>query len=184
MKRILKSFLLILSVICMLCFAACGSKTSSEQVLPSDASSEVSDVTSSVSQSENAAGETKHSNDGITVTEDGEYSDKEHVALYIHEFGHLPSNYVTKKEAQKSGWVSSEGNLNIVLPGKSIGGDHFGNYEGQLPSGYSYTECDIGYNPDGDTENPVYRGSERIIFNEEGMIFYTDDHYESFEQLY
>ena len=112
------------------------------------------------------------------VVEDGEYSDKEHVAAYLREFGKLPSNYITKKEAQALGWVSSKGNLWQVAPGKSIGGDHFGNYEGQLPTakGRKYTECDIDF--DG-----KYRNSKRIIFSNDGLIFYTEDHYSTFEEM-
>lgn len=115
----------------------------------------------------------------LTVEENGTYTSKDEVALYIHEFGHLPSNYITKKEAKKLGWESSKGNLDKVAPGKSIGGDHFGNYEGNLPEkkGRTYTECDINY-------ESGRRGAERIIFSDDGLIFYTDDHYNTFEQLY
>ena len=122
----------------------------------------------------------------LSVEEDGEYSDKEHVALYLHTYGHLPSNYVTKKEAEASGWDSGEGNLYQVLPGKSIGGGRFGNYEGRLPeaSGRQYYECDINYNPEGKTSGRVTRGPERIVYSNDGLIFYTADHYETFEQLY
>lgn len=106
------------------------------------------------------------------------YSDQEHVAAYLRQFGELPENYITKKEAQALGWVSSEGNLWQVAPGKSIGGDRFGNYEGLLPKkkGRSYYECDIDF--DGS-----YRNGKRIIFSNDGLIFYTDDHYESFKEI-
>lgn len=101
------------------------------------------------------------------------------MALYIHTYNKLPSNYITKQEAEDLGWISSKGNLKKVAPGKSIGGDRFGNYEGKLPKarGRSYTECDIDF--DGG-----YRNSKRIIFSNDGLIFYTEDHYETFEQLY
>ena len=112
-----------------------------------------------------------------TVTEDGEYTSKEEVAEYLHLYGHLPSNFITKKEAQKLGWVSKEGNLSEVAPGKSIGGDTFGNREGILPKGKKYKECDI--DSDGG-----YRNSKRIVFSDDGCIYYTEDHYESFELLY
>ena len=112
-----------------------------------------------------------------TVTEDGTYLSKDEVAAYIYKFGHLPSNYVTKKEAEKAGWVASEGNLWEVLPGCAIGGNRFGNYEGLLPEGRDYTECDVNY--DGGR-----RGPERIVFSDDGLIFYTADHYETFEELY
>ncbi len=116
---------------------------------------------------------------GITVTEDGEYTDKDHVALYIHAYGHLPSNYITKNDAEDLGWVSSWGNLWEVAPGMSIGGSRFGNYENLLPTakGRKYFECDIDY-------GGKKRNAKRIVYSNDGLIFYTDDHYESFEQLY
>ena len=112
------------------------------------------------------------------VTEDGTYDSKAEVAEYIHTYGHLPSNYITKREAESLGW--NGGSLKDVAPGKCIGGDRFGNYEGSLPSkkGRTYYECDI------DTLNWKNRGSRRIIYSNDGLIFYTGDHYESFEQLY
>ena len=75
--------------------------------------------------------------------------------------------------------MSKEGNLDEVAPGKSIGGDKFGNYEGMLPKedGRQYYECDIDF--DG-----TYRNEKRIIYSDDGLIFYTEDHYETFEQLY
>ncbi len=115
----------------------------------------------------------------IALSEDGEYTSKEEVALYIHLYGHLPSNFITKSEARKLGWESSKGNLWKVAPGKSIGGDRFGNYEGLLPEkkGRDYYECDIDY--DGG-----YRDEKRIVFSDDGLVYYTEDHYETFELLY
>ena len=113
------------------------------------------------------------------VQEDGEYTSKEEVALYIHLYNHLPDNFITKKEAKKLGWESKEGNLGEVAPGKSIGGDYFGNYEELLPEedGRDYYECDI-------ESDGGYRGAKRIVFSNDGLIYYTEDHYESFELLY
>ena len=110
------------------------------------------------------------------IDENGEYTSPEEVALYINTFHKLPSNFITKSEAQALGWDSSRGNLQKVAPGKSIGGDRFGNYEGLLPSG-KYYECDVNY-------HGGYRGSERLIYKKDGTVYYTKDHYESFEQLY
>ena len=112
------------------------------------------------------------------VSEDGEYWTKDDVALYIHLFGHLPKNYITKSKAQDLGW--SGGSLEPYAPGWSIGGGYFGNYEGLLPTkkGRKYTECDI------DTRGARSRGSKRIVFSNDGLIYYTDDHYESFTLLY
>ena len=78
------------------------------------------------------------------VAEDGWYSSKEEVALYIHLYGHLPGNYVTKRQAQDKGW--SGGSVERYTgEGTAIGGSRFGNYEGLLPEaeGRSYQECDI-----------------------------------------
>jgi guanyl-specific ribonuclease Sa len=113
------------------------------------------------------------------ITEDGSYTSKKEVALYLHTYGHLPNNYITKSEAESLGWDSKKGNLWDVAPGKSIGGSHFGNYEKQLPDakGRKYSECDIDY--DG-----TYRNAKRIIYSNDGLIFYTEDHYKTFEQLY
>ena len=112
------------------------------------------------------------------VVESGKYDSKDEVALYIHTYDHLPSNYITKKQAQNLGW--SGGSLKRYAPGCCIGGDRFGNYEGLLPKakGRTYTECDIG------TMNADSRGAKRIIFSNDGLIYYTDNHYESFTQLY
>lgn len=115
----------------------------------------------------------------LSVTEDGNYTSKEEVALYIHTYNKLPSNYITKKQAEEQGWSSSDGNLHEVLPGMSIGGSRFGNYEQKLPKkdGREYFECDIDY-------EGGYRNSKRLVYSNDGLVFYTEDHYESFEQLY
>jgi len=115
----------------------------------------------------------------VTVTEDGTYTSKDEVALYIHTYGHLPSNFISKTKAKEAGWVSSEGNLDEVCPGMSIGGSRFYNDEGLLPDadGRTWTECDINY-------TGGFRGSERIVFSNDGLIYYTNDHYQTFERLY
>ena len=106
----------------------------------------------------------------------GSYTSKEDVALYIHLYGELPMNFITKKHAKALGWEG--GSLEPIAPGMSIGGDHFGNYEGLLPEDREYTECDI------DTRGKDSRGAKRIVFSDDGLIYYTEDHYESFELLY
>ena len=113
------------------------------------------------------------------VDEDGVYTTPDLVAAYIHTFHKLPSNFITKDEAAKLGWVSNKGNLWDVTDQMSIGGDKFGNYEGLLPKakGRQWYECDVNY-------HGGYRGSERILYSSDGLIYYTDDHYESFTQLY
>lgn len=112
------------------------------------------------------------------LSEDESYTTKEDVALYLHLYGHLPPNFITKKEAEKLGWKG--GSLEPYAPGMCIGGNYFGNYEELLPvkEGRSYTECDI------DTLGAEKRGAKRIVFSNDGLIYYTEDHYESFELLY
>lgn len=112
------------------------------------------------------------------IDEYGTYTTKDDVALYIHTYGKLPQNFITKKEAQALGWEG--GSLEPYAPGMCIGGSYFGNYEGLLPEkdGRKYTECDI------DTLGESKRGAKRIVFSNDGLIYYTDDHYESFELLY
>lgn len=113
------------------------------------------------------------------VDEEGWYTSKEEVALYIHLYGDLPDNYVTKDEAEDAGW--SGGNVEYYTgEGTAIGGSRFGNREGLLPKeqGRTYTECDI------DTVGENSRGAKRIVFSNDGLVYYTDDHYESFELLY
>ena len=110
------------------------------------------------------------------IDENGIYTSKEDVALYLYTYGKLPNNFITKKEAQALGWPG--GSLEPYAPGKCIGGDRFGNYEGLLPTNHKYTECDI------DTLGAKSRGAKRIVFSNDGLIYYTDDHYESFTQLY
>ena len=113
-----------------------------------------------------------------TIDKDGTYTTKDDVALYIYTYGELPKNFITKKEAQKLGWEG--GSLEPYAPGCCIGGTYFGNYEGQLPEkeGREYTECDI------DTLGKKSRGAKRIVFSNDGLIYYTGDHYKTFELLY
>ena len=111
-----------------------------------------------------------------SVEKDGSYTTPEDVAAYIHTFGTLPGNFITKNDARALGWESTKGNLWDVAPGKSIGGDRFGNREGLLPEG-TYFECDVNF-------GGSYRGGERLIYTEDGQVYYTNDHYRSFTQLY
>ena len=100
------------------------------------------------------------------------------MALYIHTYGRLPGNFITKNEAKKLGWEG--GSVEDYAPGKCIGGSRFGNYEGLLPDkeGREYFECDI------DTLGASGRGAKRIVFSNDGLVYYTGDHYKTFEQLY
>ena len=175
MKKRLAAWLL--ALVLALSLAGCGGDTSTVAVFPSqdaqqqdtlpDDDGTVSDLPDDGDDSGAEA-----------IDEDGSYTSKEEVALYIHTYGRLPGNFITKKEAQALGWPG--GSLEPYAPGKCIGGSRFGNYEGLLPEkeGRTYTECDI------DTLGAESRGAKRIVFSNDGLIYYTGDHYESFELLY
>ena len=106
-------------------------------------------------------------------------SDPDRVAAYLHAYGELPPNFIRKEDARALGWDSADGNLWDVTDGMSIGGDRFGNREGLLPEadGRVWYECDVNY-------AGGFRGAERIVYSNDGLIYYTDDHYESFTLLY
>lgn len=179
-KKILRAVPILLALlVLLLSFSGCKRKPDPTTAQTTEPIS-VTTVTETTAQPEtDTETETAAEPDGISVAIDGTYTSKEDVAAYIHEYGCLPSNFITKSEAQALGWDSSKGNLWSVAEGKSIGGDRFGNYEGYLPKakGRVYYECDIGY--DGGR-----RGPERIVFSNDGLIYYTEDHYNTFELLY
>lgn len=112
------------------------------------------------------------------VIETGYYTSKEDVAMYLKTFNHLPNNYITKDEAEALGWDSDKGNLWDISDKKSIGGDRFYNREKLLPeeNNVVYFECDIDY-------TGGYRNAQRIVYSNTGYIYYTEDHYASFEVL-
>ncbi len=106
-------------------------------------------------------------------------TDPQGIADYIFQHGRLPDNFITKKEAQALGWDSSDNYVGDVAPGKSIGGDRFGNYEGLLPTkkGRQWYEADCYY-------EGKKRNAHRILYSNDGLVYYTDDHYESFTQMF
>lgn len=114
--------------------------------------------------------------DEVTLDIDGIYDSRDDVALYLHVYGYLPKNYITKAEVKALGWEG--GSVEKYAPGKCIGGSSFGNYEGLLPQDEEYYECDIN------TLGKSSRGAERLVYTDDGYIYYTGDHYESFDMLY
>lgn len=113
------------------------------------------------------------------IAEDQKYYSRDDVALYIHTYNKLPANYVTKNQARKMGWQSDYGRLWDVCEGCIIGGDNFANREGKLPQkkGRVYYECDVNF-------NGKKRKEERIVYSNDGLIYYTEDHYNTFILLY
>jgi len=200
-KKHLRLWLLLMCVILTLgLFAGCRKKSTSKETTkktttvtetteapettdaPSEETSDETELTSpshsSTESEKETSAEPSESTTEAPIDENGTYTSKDDVALYIHTYGHLPSNFMTKSEARKKGWEG--GSLEDYFPGCSIGGDVFGNREGILPTrkGRTYYECDI------DTKGKKSRGAKRIVFSNDGLIYYTDDHYETFTLLY
>ena len=115
------------------------------------------------------------------VEESGLYTTKDSVAAYLCKFDKLPSNYVGKNEGKslyesKTGNSFSKWNFNPwTTIGVMIGGDVFENREGLLPNG-SYREADVNY-------SAKNRGTKRLIYQSDCIIYYTADHYETFSKL-
>ena len=177
MKRTFSLFLVILTALIL--FSSCKQEAV-DFVLDTaiDILEETSSAPTQEAPAQSADDAQQSTEDSSQLDENGSYTAKEDVALYLHLYGKLPKNFITKKEAQNLGW--SGGNLESYAPGKCIGGDRFGNYEGLLPEkkGRTYQECDV------DTLGAKERGAKRIVFSNDGLIYYTPDHYKSFELLY
>ena len=112
-------------------------------------------------------------------TEPAALIDPQAIADYLDDYGELPENFITKSEAKELGWDSRYNCVSDVAPGKSIGGDRFGNYEGQLPKakGRQYYECDCWY-------EGGRRNAYRLIFSSDGLYYYTEDHYNTFTEMH
>ncbi|MDO4867684.1 MAG: ribonuclease domain-containing protein [Clostridia bacterium] len=106
-------------------------------------------------------------------------TDPQQIVNYLDIYGELPENFITKNEAKALGWDSRYNYVGEVAPGKSIGGDRFGNYEGLLPKkkGRTWYECDANY-------KGKKRGAERVLFSSDGLYYYTKDHYETFTEMF
>ena len=190
MKKILA---LLLSFILLFSFSACSDlallgldittdvsmKESSDQRTDyTDAASPLADAEQNEVEIPEDTASAEDSEATASIDEAGWYYSAEDVSLYLYTFGKLPENFITKDEARALGWEG--GSVEAYAPGCAIGGDTFGNREGLLPraTGRIYYECDI------DTNSQNSRGSKRIVFSNDGLIYYTDDHYESFTLLY
>lgn len=116
--------------------------------------------------------------DELDLAGDGYYYTLEEVASYLWTRGYLPSNFIKKKEAYSLGWDPKEGNLWDVSDKAVIGGDRFGNREGLLPKARArtYYEADIDY-------NGGRRNAKRLVYSDDGLMFYTDDHYNTFKEV-
>ena len=163
MKKKLPVWLSALLLIALVLLNGLGGETTATVALP--------DTGSSITQTVEVTREEK-------LPEDGWFYSAELVSQYLQTYGKLPDNFITKDEARKLGWEG--GSVEDYAPGYAIGGDKFGNREGLLPvaEGRQYYECDI------DTDGQDSRGAKRIVYSNDGLIYYTDDHYESFMLLH
>ncbi|WP_420820609.1 ribonuclease domain-containing protein [Serratia microhaemolytica] len=118
------------------------------------------------------------SNHAINQQHIDQLTEQQHVIHYLQQHQRLPDYYVTKQQAREQGWDARRGNLCQVLPGKAIGGDRFFNREGQLPmvKGRQWREADINY-------RCGHRGSDRLLYSNDQLIFVTHDHYQSFIRI-
>ena len=192
-----KVFAIVLAVVMMLSVVlGCGGKKAAQPAAPQTKITESQDKEKSNTASETTkqkddkqqkqtslktndpAGSNAASGAKVKVEKGKAYTDKDHVAAYIHVYKTLPPNYITKGQAAKLGW-KSEGPLDKVAPGKSIGGDRFNNYEKKLPDkqGRTWRECDIDYIRGN-------RNAKRICFSNDGLIYYSASHYRDFVRMY
>ena len=154
----------IVTVIIALCLAACAISLLFPKFSISNSQTEYTSETEASQKKE------------VSVKKGEEYCTHEEVAEYIHLYKELPPNYMTKDEARDKGWEN--GNPQKVLGGNvCIGGSKFGNSERSLPEGVEYRECDVDYCDDS-------RGASRLIYTADGKVYFTEDHYESFVELY
>jgi len=115
------------------------------------------------------------------VQESGKYTNRDSVAAYLCKFDKLPTNYVTQNEGKslyesKTGKTFEKWNFNPwTTIGVMIGGDKFANNEGLLPKG-TYHEADVEY-------SAKNRGTKRLVYQSDCVIYYTADHYETFNKL-
>src|SRR5699024_1620265 len=116
--------------------------------------------------------------DSFDIVEGESYTEAQELVDYLETFGELPPNFVTKKEARELGWNANEGNIWEVARDASVRGDYFRNYEELLPEGEDreYHEADVNY-------EGGHRNAKRLIYSNDGLYFYTEDHYKSFEEM-
>lgn len=146
-----------------------------EEVIESSEQTELNEVTEPDNAEEHEAATEQETASAVSVAQGEAYYDLEHVVLYLDAFGTLPPNYITKKEAQALGWEG--GTVEDFQEGAAIGGTYYGNYEGTLPKGCEYHECDL------DTHPHKKRGAKRLVYSDDGRYYYTDDHYEHFREV-
>lgn len=108
-----------------------------------------------------------------TLTKDG----KNGADYYLKYYGVLPDYYITREELRELGW--SRGNTpDKIAPGKMVFGGIYHNYNGHLPSAPNriWYEADFNY-------TSGIRNGCRILYSNDGLIFATYNHYETFYEI-
>ena len=97
---------------------------------------------------------------------------------WIATLNQLPPYYITKDEARSLGWKAWKGNLATVAPNKMLAKGVYYNDNRHLPDteGRVWYEADINY-------TFGWRGNERILYSNDGLIFITRDHYRTFIEI-
>ena len=100
------------------------------------------------------------------------------VDYYVKINHKLPDCYISVEEAKALGWKPFLGNLDKVAPEKLLTNGVFQNREHKLPekNGRIRYEADINY-------SRGFRNSMRIVFSDDGLVFVTYDHYQTFYEI-
>ena len=83
------------------------------------------------------------------------------------------------EQAEAFGWKPKKGNLAEVAPEKMIGGEIYKNQNRHLPDapGRVWYEADLSY------ISGFRSDCDRILYSNDGLIFVTCDHYETFYEI-
>lgn len=179
-SRLVRTVVLLLAAVMLLTACSAGALETAgrkkKNARPTAAVTAAPEATAAPGEAAAPEGETPEAE---PTEEPGPIIEPQRIADYLFEHGELPENFITKKEAQELGWDSRYNYVSDVAPGMSIGGDYFGNYEGKLPrvKGRKYYEADCWY-----TEGK--RNAYRIIYSSDGHVWYTEDHYNTFTELF
>lgn len=96
--------------------------------------------------------------------------------FYLKYLKKLPDYYVLKAFALSEGCKSTYKFIENAVPGKMIGGDLYKNKNGKLPQKGKWYEADLDY-------TKGYRNSKRILWSDDGLIFVSYDHYQTFYEI-
>ena len=96
---------------------------------------------------------------------------------WLVHYGKLPDYYASKEELIALGWKGKK-SIATIAPGKMYFEGIYNNEDGHLPSapGRIWYEADINYYED-------RRNQRRILFSNDGLIFVTYDHYQTFYEI-